>query len=151
MLRTTEDMVKALDRWVLKHYPNHTTTNSHITKTQCMGVLHSFYAAGKIHYAIKCEEVVQAVDAFLEDRLWVSKDELKTLKLFPNQRPEFWLRQPNVLSCIKAAFTLWYETIRTTAALAMMAVGSVAYKFIPRKSFKLPENTQIAASFSKNS
>jgi len=143
VVRDMEGIVKVLDQWVLPHYPEFTTKNPHMTKTQCMGVLHSYYAAGKIHYSITPQEVEMAVDAFLTDRLWLDTRLLETINLFESQKPSNWLRQPNPVSCVLATARLWLEAFRTTVALFCMAVGSIAYKFIPKKKFSIPENPSL--------
>jgi hypothetical protein len=114
MLYTPSDLILALDRWVLPKYPEHTTGNPAMTKLECMGVLSSFHEAGKFHLSLKPLEVEQAVDAFMEDRLWVSRSVTETLILLPNQRPESWMSKPTFVRILRAMWavsTEWFFTL----------------------------------------
>lgn len=151
ILRSSYDMIEALDRWVLPRYPKYTTMNPAYTRQECMGVLRSFYAAGKIHLAVTPKEVVDAVEAFMEDRLWVSKTSLDQLGTLGSHSPYTWLRQPNLLSCVSAVFKTLYNAATTLLGIPVVALNIIVYAFIPRPKLKVPKHEKSSGDSKQNS
>lgn len=130
-IETPEDVVKSLDRWILPLYKEYTTSNPLITKIQCMRVLQSFQAAGKLHVRMKPSEISRAVDAFLEDRLWVSKEDLDSISSEQVADPEVWVAKPTIINVLRTAPRVMYEAVGIVASLlkAMMTY----YWYLPTK------------------
>lgn len=141
ILYTPEDAILVLDRYVLPHYPNFTTTNPGMTKMQCMGVLNSFHQAGKFHLSLKPVEIEQAVDAFLEDRLWVPRNTLETLTLLPNHRPDTWMAKPTFFRILFNALPrVLFEVTAVIYSLFVAATKYTFYSFRAPREVKVPKN-----------
>lgn len=140
-LYTPEDLVLALDRWVLPKYTEQMTQNPAITKLECMGVLKSFHDAGKFDISLKPGEVCRAVDAFLEDRLWVNTELLSTLELLPNQRPEMWMMRPNLTRVVFNAIpNLVFDAVFTFFSIMKLGILGTYYGFRTEREIKLPKS-----------
>lgn len=141
ILYTPEDAILVLDRYILPHYPTFTTTNPGMTKQQCMGVLNSFHNAGKFHLSLKPVEIEQAVDAFLEDRLWVPKSTLETLTLLPNYRPDSWMAKPTFFRVFFSAIPrLVFESLTVLYSLLAAATKYTFYSLKAAREVKVPKN-----------
>ncbi len=140
MLYAPEDLILALDRWILPKYPNLTTQNPAITKVECMGILHAFHTAGKMHMRFKAAEITKAVDAFLEDRLWVERKTLDALQLLPNQRPEFWMTQPSLFKVLRIIPRVMWEASVTIWNLLSMSGVYTFYRFTREREFSVPKS-----------
>lgn len=138
-LSTPEDVIQALDRWVLPKYPTFTSANPAMTKVECMGVIHSFAQAGKLHLRLKPVEVDKAVDAFLEDRLWVNKDILETIRLLPNQRPDSWMPKPTFFRILTRIPYVWFEALTVTLKMLQIATTYTFYLFTKERGFTVPK------------
>lgn len=142
VLYTPEDVILALDRWVLPRYPEHTSGNPAMTKLECMGVLNSFHQAGKFHLSLKPMEIDQAVDAFMEDRLWVARSVTETLILLPNQRPEHWMAKPTLGRVLKAFGSLVIEACQVTGGLIKAFATYTWYQHKAPRAVTVPNATE---------
>lgn len=141
-LRTPEDLILALDRWVLPRYPEHTSGNPAVTKLECMGVLNSFHQAGKFHLSLKPEEVEGAVNAFLEDRLWVPRTVLETLLLLPSQRPDYWMAKPTIFRIAKVLPSVVWHCISTIGQLISACATYTWYSYKAPRQVTVPNPSE---------
>lgn len=146
MLFTPEDVILALDRWVLPNYKNLSTNHAANTRLECMGVLNSFYQAGKFHMSLKPSEIEEAVNVFMEDRLWVSRDTMKGLVLLPNQRPETWMIKPTLRAVACAIPKVLFEAAYVIYNLISASVTYTWYASKAPRSVKVPNPTERASS-----
>lgn len=140
ILYTPEDAILALDRWVLPKYPAFTTANPAMTKLECMGVLNSFHHAGKFHLSLKPAEIEKAVDAFLEDRLWVPKSLLEGLNLLPNQRPYYWMAKPTLIRVLGMVPRVLAEAAGVLFSLFVACTKYTYYSFRKEREIKIPKS-----------
>ena len=139
-VNTQEDLIQALDMFVLPHYPDFMTKNPALTKAECFGVVASILQAGKLHLKFKAVEVDKAVDAFLEDRLWVSKAEIAEIELLPNQTPYGYMTTASIARIFKV---LVQETQRYVVRMWTAVIVSFKlwyYSFKPERTFKIPRS-----------
>lgn len=141
-LYTPEDLILALDKWVLPRYPEHTSGNPAMTKLECMGVLNSYHQAGKFHLSLKPVEVEQAVDAFMEDRLWVPSTVVETLLLLPNQRPEYWMQKPTFVRISKAIPMVIFEAFKVVGHLLAAFATYTWYSYKAPRPVVVPNSTE---------
>lgn len=139
VLYTPEDAILALDRWVLPKYPTFTTTNPALTKLECMGILNSFHQAGKFHLSLKPVEIEKAVDAFLEDRLWIPKSTLSDIVLLPNQRPDYWMAKPSFFKVLALIPRVLFEASQVIWSLAIACGTYTYYSFRTEREVKVPK------------
>ena len=138
VLKTPEDVIGALDRWILPRYPNLTTQNVAMIKAECFGVLYSFQSAGRLHYRLKPVEVELAVNAFLEDRFWLETNSVKNVEVLHDHNPQNWMSQPNLFKCLKAIPRVIFQSFKLMADLIVMGVISSVYKFYSVRAFEVP-------------
>lgn len=146
-LRSPEDVIKALDRWVLPKYPDFMTQNPAFTKVECMGVLNSFQAAGKLHVRLKPVEVHKAVNAFLEERLWVDKPTLDTIELLPNQLPEGWMIRPTLFKTLMLIPRVLIEATQVILNLIKTGILYTFYSFTAERNFTMPKGPTLERKF----
>lgn len=141
-VETQEDLILLLDRILLPGYPNHTTPNPGYTKAQCFGIVESFLKAGKLSLRFKPVEVEKAVDAFLEDRLWVEKDTLKNIRLAPHHTPYTWMAKPSLLRMWWVMLTQVGYLFRNLYQLFTTGIKYRWYSFYPERTFTVPKAPQ---------
>lgn len=145
VVTTKEQLVEVLDRWVLPSYPQFTTTNPLVTKTQCFGVMHSYYASGKLHIKLRAEDIEMAVNAFLEDRLWVNQKTLSEIEVSSNQDPKNWIVKPTMLRCLTAIPKVLFEATYVLLSLLKTGVMYTFYSMMPVKKFVIPKQPSVPA------
>lgn len=139
-VNTQEDLILCLDKFLLPKYPNHTTPNPGYTKTECFGLVHSLMHAGKLHIRFRPSEIDKAVDAFLEDRLWVDRETLKNLRLPPNSTPYGWMADPSFLKMTWLMAQEVWKCVRSVWTLAKVAtLHRYYYTFCRERTFTVPK------------
>lgn len=138
-LDTQEDIILMLDKFLLPAYPNHTTSNPAMTKTQCFSLISAFMQAGKLHIRFKPEEVDKAVNAFMEDRLWVEKDVIAAIRLAPGQSVYDWMAKPSLLRMGWLMLKQFGFLFRALWQLLTVGVKHKWYSFYAERTFTVPK------------
>jgi len=86
-----EQMFTMLDKYVASKSPDLTIGNVGFVKSQCFGVLKSFYDAKKLH-GFKPNEIEIIVVLFIMDRYWVSRERVEAAEVVHSLNPHVWLR-----------------------------------------------------------
>lgn len=139
MIDTQEDIILMLDRIVLPMYQNHITPNPAYTKAQCFGIVESFLKAGRLHLRFKPVEIDKAVDAFLEDRLWVDKEIIAQIRLAPHHSPYSWMAKPSLLRMVWQMVRQFGFLGRNLFYLAKTGITYRWYSFYAERTFTIPK------------
>lgn len=116
-LESVRDCVRVLETYVLPHYQNETTPNVGYTKQQCYGVLASFFQAGKLNPHLMPYDIDDAVETFMDEKLWVNRDECRTAVVQHSFKPEVWFTYPlraQLKDIVRMYLSLVVQTFYTT-------------------------------------
>ncbi len=114
--KTTQDLEKILETFVLKNYPKSTTSNIGFTKSECFGVLRSFFEFGKIHISVSRDDVEFAVRKFMDQHLWVGESDFNLAPVAPQVDPQYWMPE---FHYIKGTFNLFKYYVQSLINVVM--------------------------------
>jgi hypothetical protein len=141
-LYNSKDCIKALETYLLPKYKDQMTQNIGYTKTECFGILMSFYQAGKLNPAIVPEEIDNVVMKFMDENLWVDPKVYKSTEVTFHYNPKNWLRYPARQFIIdltnlylRLLFSI-YLTARFTFRLCLTALVRLSKLFMYRIGLK---------------
>jgi hypothetical protein len=105
-LKNVKDCMKVLEEWVLKKYPNSTTSNIPYTKTECYGILYCFHQIGKLDPSLSLEEIEISVIKFMDEKLWVDPVDSLNVEISVQNHPASWYKEAKLIDFIIAFLNL---------------------------------------------
>lgn len=128
-LETTNDCLTILDNHVLPKYKNQVTTNVNYTKSECYGVLKSFFIAGKLNPSLTPQELEKIVLFFMSERLWVEPKEFDEAIVADQYNPYVWFIYP-LKHQIADLAVLYFTVFRNFIGGVVRAISITSRLFI---------------------
>lgn len=120
-LMNVNDCVTALETYVLPKYKNETTNNIGFTKQECFGVLASFFQAGKLNPHMIPLEIEAAVETFMDDKLWIPREQSKVALVQHGYQPSVWFHYP-LKSQVRDIFRMYLGVFVQLSMVTSVAV-----------------------------